>query len=48
MKNKNKITAVCYFISAICFFATAIIGRNYGLAPIGGCFIIIGIVNLKK
>lgn len=42
MKNKNKFTAILYYISAILFFIAAVIGKNYVFIPIGCCWLILG------
>ncbi len=49
MKNKNKLTAILYFISSILFFISALIGKNYVFIPIGCLFVVLGIkYNNKK
>lgn len=49
MRNKNKLTAILYFVSSILFFISALIGKNYVFIPIGCCFVVLGIkYNNKK
>ena len=49
MRNKNKLTAILYFVSSILFFISALIGKNYVFIPIGCSFVVLGIkYNNKK
>ncbi|WP_315110007.1 hypothetical protein [Clostridium intestinale] len=47
MKNK-KLTSNLYLISGVLFFVAAFINKNYVLIPIGCCFVVLGITNIKK
>jgi len=42
MKNKNKLTAIIYFVSGILFFTYALISKNYVFIPIACCSVIFG------
>ncbi len=48
MKNKNKVTVTLYFTSGILFFISALLSKNYAVAPIGCFFVVQGIKYNKK
>ena len=48
MKNKNKLSAMLFFLAGILFLLSAIIGKNIVFVPIGCCFIVLSIVFSNK
>ncbi len=56
MKNKEKITEVCYFVASICFYLTSFLNfsviNNVGLGVVylclGSIFLCLGVAQINK